>query len=364
MHNKRRLLQVGLALLLLPLLALPLDGLSLPGVRSALAQSDEISFVGLIQAMDGATLVVNGLTVDVSAVTVNITYEVGLTVRVRGTLGADGRVIATVVEIVSVVPPAGDGGEDDGGNDDEQGDTPGMACPLGQGYWKNHADAWPAAGLSLGSQAYTQEELLALLNLPSGGDASLILAHQLIAARLSILAGADSAPVMDTLAQADAALAAFDGRLPLAVDPASDAGQGMVAAATMLDSYNNRFLTPACDRSDVPVAITIEGPVTQINVNVITIYNINIELAPDDPALTVIQVGDVIHVDGDIAEREGTIVIIAITIVFINVEVYINPEGTQIWRDNDNCQNAPPPWAPANGWRRRCDNGGGSGSRG
>ena len=239
-----------------------------------------------------------------------------------------------------------------------------MACPLGQGYWKNYTDAWPVTGLPLGSQAYTQEELLALLNMPSGGDASLILARQLIAARLSILTGSDTGPIRDTLAQADAALTAFDSRLPLAVDPATEAGQGMVAAATTLDSYNNRYLTPACDRANVPVAITIEGPVTQVNINVITIYNINIELAPDDPALTVIQVGDMIHVDGDIAEREGTVVIIAITIVFINVEIYINPDGTQIWRDNDNCQNAPPPWAPANGWRRRCDNSGGSGSRG
>ena len=56
--------------------------------------------MGLIQSMDGATLVVNGLVVDVSAVTVNVTYEVGLTVRIRGTLGADGRAIATVVEII------------------------------------------------------------------------------------------------------------------------------------------------------------------------------------------------------------------------------------------------------------------------
>ena len=357
MQTKRRWFQVGLALLLLPLMILPVDG------RIAVGQSDEIAFVGQIQSMDGALLVINGLQVDVSNVTVAINYEVGLTVRIQGTLGADGRVVATVVEIVAVAPPAdepGTGGDEGG---ESQASIPGLPCPLGQGYWKNHTDAWLAEGLSLGNQAYSQDELLALLNMPSGGDASLILAHQLIAARLSILNGADSGPIMDVLAQADTALAAFEGRLPLAIDPASEAGQTMVAAATTLDGYNNRYLTPACDRSDVPVAIVIEGPVTAINVNIITIYNINIELAPDDPNLTVIQIGDVIHVDGDIAEREGTVVIVAITVVFINVEVYINPDG-QVWRDLGNCQNAPPPWAPANGWRRRCDSGGGSsGSR-
>jgi hypothetical protein len=30
----------------------------------------------------------------------------------------------------------------------------------------------------------------------------------------------------------------------------------------------------------------------------------------------------------------------------------------QVWRDDNECGNPPPPWAPAHGWRRKC--GGGS----
>ena len=34
----------------------------------------------------------------------------------------------------------------------------------------------------------------------------------------------------------------------------------------------------------------------------------------------------------------------------------------EAWRDRGNCSNPPPPWAPAHGWRRRCEGGGGSGN--
>jgi len=113
---------------------------------------------------------------------------------------------------------------------------------------------------------------------------------------------------------------------------------------------------------DVDVVIVILGPVVEINDNVITIYNFEIELDPEDPVLTVIRVGDVIRVEGGIVEEGDTIVIIAINIIFINVDVVI--DGDDIWRDSGNCQNPPPPWAPANGWRRRCEGGGGaSGSK-
>src|SRR5882724_3318995 len=56
--------------------------------------------------------------------------------------------------------------------------TPSGVCPLTQGYWKNHPNAWPVNSLMLGSQIYTKMELLNILNTPSGGDASIILAKQ------------------------------------------------------------------------------------------------------------------------------------------------------------------------------------------
>ena len=94
-----------------------------------------------------------------------------------------------------------------------------------------------------------------------------------------------------------------------------------------------------------------------------------IALDIDDPLLTVLQIGDLVRVEGNITEEDDHIVIVVVNIIFINVEVYIGDDD-QVWRDPGNCANAPPPWAPAHGWHRRCDDnfggggdyGGGSGS--
>jgi hypothetical protein len=119
--------------------------------------------------------------------------------------------------------------------------------------------------------------------------------------------------------------------------------------------------TPIVD--DDAIIIVIEGPVEAININIITIYGVDIVLSPDDPLLTVIQIGDVIRIEGAMGDGDGvTIIIIAITIIFIDVDVFVL-DGA-VWRDDGSCQNGPPPWAPANGWRRRCESGGRGGSGG
>jgi hypothetical protein len=124
------------------------------------------------------------------------------------------------------------------------------SCPLGQGYWKNHPEAWPITSLTLGCQTYTQAELLTILTTPIGAgktaDASLILADQLIAALLNIAGGSDPTPVAATIAAADALLCTFGGKLPYNVKPSSAVGQQMTVLATTLDQYNSGLLTPDC----------------------------------------------------------------------------------------------------------------------
>jgi len=124
--------------------------------------------------------------------------------------------------------------------------TPAGVCPLTQGYWKNHSNAWPVTSLMLGSQTYTQAELLNILNTPGRGDASIILAKQLIAAKLNIAAGSDPTPVSSTITHADSLLSMFSGKLPYHVAPSSTIGQMMVSDANTLDNYNNGALTPGC----------------------------------------------------------------------------------------------------------------------
>ncbi len=111
--------------------------------------------------------------------------------------------------------------------------------------------------------------------------------------------------------------------------------------------------TPAINALPVgtDVNLIIEGPVTAINGNVVVIYDIEIIIDPDDPLLGIIQIDDTIRVEAHI---DDGLVIAAVNIIFITVDVSVSESG-EVWRDNGNCDNPPPPWAPANGWHRRCD---------
>jgi hypothetical protein len=125
-----------------------------------------------------------------------------------------------------------------------------VECPLGGGYWKNNPSVWPVTTLTLGTVSYTQSELLTILNTPIGtgknADASLILADQLIAARLGIARGSDAAPISATIATANALLGSFNGKLPYEVKASSGIGQQMITLAALLDQYNQGLLTTGC----------------------------------------------------------------------------------------------------------------------
>jgi len=122
--------------------------------------------------------------------------------------------------------------------------TAGNKCPLGQGYWKNHTNPWAVNSLTLGSVTYTQAQLISILNSPTKGDASVILAKQLIAALLDLANGSDPVPVCGTIADANSAL---DGcTVPCGTSPNSPTGQAMISDANSLDNYNGGGLTAGC----------------------------------------------------------------------------------------------------------------------
>ena len=97
--------------------------------------------------------------------------------------------------------------------------------------------------------------------------------------------------------------------------------------------------------------LVVEGPISSINGNIITIFGVEVIINPSDPMLSAIQVGDVVHIEGS----NGTAgIIVATNVTTVNVEVNVNPADGTIWRDDGNCDHPPPDWAPAHGWRRRC----------
>lgn len=122
---------------------------------------------------------------------------------------------------------------------------PSDGCVRTHGFWKNHEEAWPVTSLMLGAHTYDAAELDALLSTAPRGDASRILAMQLIAAKLNVASGAAS---VAAIAEADAWLATYAGRLPLDVHASTAEGQVAVAIASALDLYNNGGAGPLhCD---------------------------------------------------------------------------------------------------------------------
>jgi len=128
--------------------------------------------------------------------------------------------------------------------------TSSTQCPLGRGFWLNHPDAWPVSSLTLGTVTYTQAQLLAILSTPTGtgnkADASLILAAQLISAKLSIANGSDACPIQSTIAAADALIGSRTIPIVPKVTPNTGDGPQMVSLGTALDQYNSDALTPGC----------------------------------------------------------------------------------------------------------------------
>jgi hypothetical protein len=117
-------------------------------------------------------------------------------------------------------------------------------CPLTQGFWKNHPAAWPVSSLTLGTVTYTEAQLITILKTPVAGDASLILADQLIAAMLNVANGSNPAPISATITDANGDIGSLT--IPAAIAPSSTLGADMVGDASTLDSYNSGTLTPSC----------------------------------------------------------------------------------------------------------------------
>ena len=124
---------------------------------------------------------------------------------------------------------------------------PPRVCPLTQGFWKNHSAAWPVATLTIGGVAYTEAQLLTVLNKSVGGDAVLILADQLIASLLNVASGATTTPaVAAAIADAQTLLTGINLLSHTLVKTSSALGQKMVNDATILDNFNNAAFSPGC----------------------------------------------------------------------------------------------------------------------
>lgn len=123
------------------------------------------------------------------------------------------------------------------------------SCVLDLTFWRDNPDAWPTTELSIANHPYQSDELLRMLRGHSGGDASVRLARQLVAAYLNVASGA---AVPEAAGDAElwiAREAPDDGaRLPYHTRPGSDAAAQAEAIAERLAAYNHGYAgVDGCD---------------------------------------------------------------------------------------------------------------------
>jgi len=117
-------------------------------------------------------------------------------------------------------------------------------CTYSQGYWKNHPDDWPVEEVVLGEVKYIKTEAIEILKTPPKGDATYILAHQLIAAMLNFANGANSNVIEGTITAADGWLMANE----LGSDPREAEREKGIELSESLESFNTGEIWPgACD---------------------------------------------------------------------------------------------------------------------
>lgn len=133
-------------------------------------------------------------------------------------------------------------------------------CAYSLGFWKNFPEGWPVGSLALGSVVYDAKQLEAIFATPARGNGLVMLAHQLIAAKLNLANGADPSVLAAMVAEADAKIGA------LVVPPL---GKGYIgpddvrAGRDGLDSFNNGLIG-AANCAQVPSRLSTWGGIKAV----------------------------------------------------------------------------------------------------
>ncbi|MCB2407335.1 hypothetical protein [Hymenobacter lucidus] len=123
----------------------------------------------------------------------------------------------------------------------------GATCTYTASYWSTHGpipvgnnqNEWRLTSLQLGSVVYTDLQALAILLTPADGNELIMLAHQLITAKLNLAKGAEETGIADYIAQADAQIGSQNILNTSASTPISGANSGYITTATTpLINYN------------------------------------------------------------------------------------------------------------------------------
>ena len=116
---------------------------------------------------------------------------------------------------------------------------PPLPVPIDQ--WAINPGDWPVTGMKIGTQQYANPDLLAALVAPIRGHGALILAQQLIAAKLNAGQGTTiTVPVAAAIQAADQLLAP----LGLGTTSTKDSKHSFIVLANALEAFNEGTAPP------------------------------------------------------------------------------------------------------------------------
>jgi len=314
-----RLLWVGLMLMVALLISVP----ALTQDSTTATPVPNIEFSGQISEVTETTIVVNGLTVLIDNLNTDVSLVIGAIVDVEGVLLSDGQVQATDID----------------DTDDDDDNIPPTSVPTNTPIPLEITGEITAVGdgtITVSGLTIALDDLDDDLTISVGtvvtvigdfGDDNIFIAY-----------------TIQSL-QAEATPEVTATEVPSEITPEVTAESSPEVTP---ETTPETTAEPDDDTDDDDVVIVIEGPVTAINVNIVVIYGFEIEVDEDDLALTFIQIGDVLRIEGVIDDDDDdddrtTIQITAINITFISVTVVII-DG-QVWRDSGNCGGVPE-WVP------------------
>jgi hypothetical protein len=136
-----------------------------------------------------------------------------------------------------------------------------QACTYSSEFWKEHPDAWQVDVITLGTDEYSKDQVLDILSSDQPEDASILLAQQLIAAKLNVLHGVEHSHVDEYLAAADDWFIS----LPIGSNPKNEYKEAIISLASMLNQYNLGFLGPSHCEDEILSDITLH--IMQVIVN-------------------------------------------------------------------------------------------------
>lgn len=154
----------------------------------------------------------------------------------------------------------------------------------------------------IGDETYSKAEAITIFNTEPAGDATYILAHQFIAARLNILNGAESSAVATTMSEADIWFSSH----PLGSNPSNPDREQAISLSEILDDYNNGLIGPGhCDKIEFDYFVAYRTGEERVTLSwqtftEIDVTGFNIYRAPGEN-------GPYAQINGELIEAEGDV---------------------------------------------------------